>query len=331
MPTTPVPDRPHRLLLPAALATAVALTGCGAPAQTATGSGPPAEGYPVTIGNCGSETRVDAPPERVVTLNQHVTEVMLALGLEDRMVGTAYLDDEVPPEYADAYASVPVLADAYPSFEVLLEAEPDFVYGGFTSAFDDTEGRGRPALADAGIATYLNIEQCADEVTTETVETELRNVARIFGVEERAEELIEEMNADLAEVGARLEGVEPVDVLVVDSIDTTVFTSGGSGIGSDLIERAGGRNVFGDVDDTFADVSIEQAAARSPEVILFYDYGATSVEEKRRAVLADPVLAGAPAVEEERFAVLPLTSALVGVRTGDAVTDIAEQLHPDAF
>ncbi|MGI5119361.1 ABC transporter substrate-binding protein [Marinactinospora thermotolerans] len=329
----PFPRRPRAFALPAALACAALVAGCGAgpaepAADPATGS---AEGRPLTLDNCGVEVSVTAPPERVVTMNQHVTEVMLALGLEDRLVGTAFLDDEIVPEYRDAYEKVPVLADEYPSFEDLLAAEPDFVYGGFASAFDETQGRGRAALADAGILTYQNIEQCVDEVTVGTVEEEIRNVAAIFGVEERGEELISEMNDELARTEAALEGVDPVDVLVVDSIGATVFTSGGSGIGSDLIARAGGRNVFDDVDDTFADVSIEQAAERAPEAILFYDYGSTGIEDKRAAVLADPLLAGTPAVERERFAVLPLTSALVGIRVGDAVADIAEQLHPGVF
>ena len=48
-------------------------------------------------------------------MNQPATEIMLALGLQDRMIGTAYLDDAILPAYADAYATVPVLAKEYPS------------------------------------------------------------------------------------------------------------------------------------------------------------------------------------------------------------------------
>ncbi|WP_269082866.1 ABC transporter substrate-binding protein [Allosalinactinospora lopnorensis] len=165
----------------------------------------------------------------------------------------------------------------------------------------------------------------------DTVATELRNMGEIFGVEDRAEETIAEIEADVETVSERLDGVDPVEVLVVDSIDDTVFTSGGGGIGTEIIERAGGSNVFDDVDDAFSDVSIEQAADRSPEAILIYDYGATTAEEKKQAVLADPTLAGTPAVREERFGVLPLSSVVVGVRVGGAVTEVAEQLHPDAF
>nr|WP_184080788.1 ABC transporter substrate-binding protein [Nocardiopsis mwathae] len=314
-----------------AAALAVALTGCGTgPTEDATADSP--EGFPLTLDNCGTEVTVDAPPERAVTLNQHATEVMLALGLEDRLVGTAYLDDAVLPEFEEAYDAIPVLADEYPSFEQVLEADPDFAYAGFgASAFDAGEGRGRDALDDVGIATYKNIEECTDPVTVDTVAEEIRAVGSIFDVEDRADEVVDSIEARVEETQDRLDGVDPVDVLVVDNIDATVFTAGGKGIGNEIIKRAGGRNVFDDLDKVWSDVSIEQAAERSPDAILIYDYGATPVEEKKRALLENPTLAEIPAVKEERFAVLPLSSAVVGVRVGDAVHEVAEQLHPDAF
>lgn len=333
-PTGPGPDgrTTARRTAPALACTALlALAGCGGGGEPAEEAAP-AEGYPVTVQECDREVTVDAPPERAVTLNQHTTEIMLALGLEDRMVGTAYLDDAVLPEYSDAYEAVPVLADQYPSFEDLLAAEPDFVYAGFaSSAFAEDEGRGREALEDAGMTTYANIEQCTGQVTMETVATEITNIGRIFGVEDRADEVVAGIEEQVAGVEQALEGTDPVDVLVVDNLDGTVFTSGGAGIGTEIIAHAGGRNVFDDLDKVFADVSVEQAAEREPDAILIYDYGEISAEEKKKAVLADPTLAGTPAVEEERFAVLPLTSAVVGNRVGNAVEEVAEQLHPDAF
>ena len=54
--------------------------------------------FPVTIKNCGRTTTYDAPPQRAVTMNQAATEIMLALGLADQMVGTAYLDDAILPQ-----------------------------------------------------------------------------------------------------------------------------------------------------------------------------------------------------------------------------------------
>jgi iron complex transport system substrate-binding protein len=70
-------------------------------------------------------------------LNQHTTEVMLALGLEDYMVGTAYIDDEVLPKYKDKNNQIIVISDTYPSQEVFLGVEPDSPYAGWGSAFKE--------------------------------------------------------------------------------------------------------------------------------------------------------------------------------------------------
>ena len=116
--------------------------------------------FPVTIENCGSTFVYEAPPERAVTMNQHVTEVMLALELQDHMVGTAYIDDFILPEFQAAYETVEVLAEEYPSREVLLNAEPDFIYGGFGSAFDEQNAGYQEALMTLGINSYLTHAIC---------------------------------------------------------------------------------------------------------------------------------------------------------------------------
>lgn len=86
-----------------------------------------ADGYPVTIENCGRTVTVNGAPERVVSLNQASTEILLSLGLADRIVGTATLTDPVRANLVAANESVPRLADDKPSLETVLNVEPDFV------------------------------------------------------------------------------------------------------------------------------------------------------------------------------------------------------------
>ncbi|MCW7991705.1 lipoprotein, partial [Streptomyces platensis subsp. clarensis] len=90
------------------------------------------------------------------------------------------------------------------------------------------------------------------------------------------------------------------------------------------------RNVFADLDKTFGDASWEQVVARKPDVIVIYDYGSTTVEQKKRRLLEDPALREVPAVKNRRFAVLPLSDAVLGVRAPAAVGKLAAQLHPAA-
>ncbi|WP_112467625.1 ABC transporter substrate-binding protein [Streptomyces triticisoli] len=327
--------RPLSLLL--ATASALLIAGCGTSAHQSTDVGAGAEsgatkGFPVTLSNCGVTTTYQRPPQRAVSLNQHATEVMLALGLEKSMIGTAYPDNGILPEYQSAYETVELLAKEYPSHETLLAAEPDFVYGGWSSAFDEKEGRSRDALTRAGINTRLNIEECpSGPVTMAMMDQEVRDVAKVFGVPERAERQLKRLHATLDEVEERLDGVKPVELFVYDSGDRTAFTAGGAGMGNDMIERAGGVNLFADVDKAFGDVSFEQVAERAPEVVVIYDYGDQTVEEKKEFLLANPALKDVPAIRNKRFAVLPLSSTVLGVRVPAAVESLARQLHPDRF
>ncbi|MEV7471137.1 ABC transporter substrate-binding protein [Streptomyces kronopolitis] len=320
------------LLLTALVAVSVA--GCGGPVKQsdASSAGPAPKGFPVTVSNCGVRTTYQRPPQRAVSLNQHATEVMLALGLQKSMVGTGYLDDKILPQYRSAYGKVEVLSKEYPSFETLLAAEPDFVYGGFASAFDEKEGRGRAALTKAGINTHLNIEGCAKgPVTMDRMDEEIRTVAKIFGVRERGEREVRSLHTVLDGVRRKLSGVSPVKVVVYDSGDKTAFTTGGKGIGNEVIKRAGGANLFADLDKPFGDVSFEQIAQRAPDVIVLYDYGDQSAEAKKKFLLSNPALKDVPAIKNKRFAVLPLSSTVLGVRVASAVESLARQLHPGRF
>ncbi|MFD6332697.1 ABC transporter substrate-binding protein [Streptomyces niveus] len=323
--------RRHALIPAALLPLLLPLAACSTTPDPARAKSPAADGFPYTVTNCGVKTTFDAPPKRVVTMNQHVTEVMIELGLTTSLVGTAWLDDAVLPEYKKAYDSVPVIAKEYPSKEKLLAANPDFVYGGYMSAFAAKDGRTRDDLKGAGIDTRLNLENCAKGKTSmDDVFREVTEVGRTFGVADRAEAWTAEARTALAATAAELKDVKPVPVFVYDSGDKTAFTAGGKGIGNEMIERAGGRNVFADLDKSFGDATWEQVVARAPEVIVIYDYGSTTVAQKKKRLLDDPVLKDVPAVRNKRFAVLPLSDAVLGVRAPAAVGRLADQLHPEA-
>ena len=103
------------------------------------------------------EVKVEAPPQRAVALSQPATEILLALGLEDRMAGANAREDELLPAQQEAYAKVPKLPAEAVSFERVLDAEPDFAYSTFAWSFSD-EGvapRAIAVLAAAGVALAL--------------------------------------------------------------------------------------------------------------------------------------------------------------------------------
>ena len=289
--------------------------------------------FPVTIENCGITFIYDKPMERAVTLNQHVTELMLALGLQDQMLGTAYIDDFILPEFQEAYDSVAVLAEEYPSREVLLNVEPDFVFGGFGSAFSDENAGSQESLKELGINSYLTHAVCDEGPDSmEDVYADIIDIGAIAGVPERAEALVASIKDDLAEIESAIGSqVEPVRVFLYDSGDDAPYTSVCCGLITPLIESAGGINIFDDVEGRWTTVSWEEVIARDPEVIILTDAVWSTAAEKIELLNNNPVLSEISAVKDIRFVELRFSSLVPGIRNANAIQLIAEGLYPEKF
>ena len=285
----------------------------------------------VLIENEGMVQEYKEAPVKAISLNQHVTEIMLALGLEESMVGTAYLDDEIYEPLQEAYEKVPVLAEQYPTKEQVIASGADFLYGGWSSAFDEKSIASQEELLELGIHTYLQSSSAMIAPTLEDIYTDIRNIAKIFRVEERGETLIFQMTNDIEKITSQLPEVkEELPVLVFDSGDTEVFTAAQNFM-NELVTMAGGVNIFGDVEGNWTTVSKEDAVERAPEVIVVIDYGSTTAEEKINFLKADPALKTTPAVQNERFVILPLSAASEGVRVAEALEILAKGFYPGSF
>lgn len=303
----------------------------GQPAKADQTGAPAAESKPVTLVNNGIEMTYPKAPERAVTLNQHVTEIMLALGLADKMVGTAYLDDQILPELKADYDKVPVLSDKYPSKEVLMAANPDFVYAGWKSGFGEKGVGSMQDLDKLGIKSYLQMSSSRPGPTIDDVFADITNIGRIFRVEDKANELISKMKTDMDQTISKIGKVDkPLKVFVYDNGEDQPSTAANNYMTS-LIEIAGGKNIFDDIQKGWADVSWEEVVNRNPEVIIIVDFGDRTAEQKRNFLLNKKELADIPAIKNQRLIVLPLSAASEGVRAPIALKILAEGLYPDKF
>ena len=285
----------------------------------------------ITIENNDTVQEYTEAPTRAISLNQHVTEIMLALGLEDSMVGTAYLDDEIYAPLQEKYKKVPVLAEQYPTKEQVINAEADFLYGGWKSAFSE-KGVGTPEeLAELGIHTYVQTSSTMTSPKLEDIFADIRNIAKIFRIEDKGEALIEQMTADVEAITEKLPQVETkLKVLVFDSGEQDVFTAAQNFM-NELVTIAGGENIFNDVEGNWTTVSKEDAVDRQPDVIVVIDYGSTTAEQKIAFLKQDPALSTIPAVQNERFVILPLSAASEGVRVAEAIEILAKGFYPESF
>ncbi|MEK4254428.1 MULTISPECIES: ABC transporter substrate-binding protein [Ureibacillus] len=285
----------------------------------------------VVINNMGRTVKFTEPPKRAITLNQHATEIMLALGLQDSMVGTAYLDDQILPKFKDAYEKIPVLSKQYPSKEVFLAKEPDFAYAGWKSAFTEKTLGTVEELEELGIKRYIQESSNKVAPTLEDVYKDIENIGRIFQVEAKANEVINQMKKDIEEITKQIGTVEkPLKVFVYDSGVDKPFTAANNYL-THLIKIAGAKNIFDDIQKGWADVSWEEVVNRNPDVIVIIDYGDTTVKQKQDLLLSKKELADVTAIKNKRFIILPLSAAAEGIRAPIALKTLAEGLYPEKF
>lgn len=315
--------------------TAVLLTtACGARVAAE----PPGAGA-VTVTNCGREVSY-APPSRVVTNDTGITELMFALGLGDRMAGyvipaAARAGDVASSPWKADFERVPHLGEKITK-ELVQGAGADFVFAGWNYGFSESTGFTPDALAGLGIATYQLTEACRNGVgrqrgimpPLEALYTDLRNLGRIFGVEDRAEALVADYREQVADA-QRLVGRNRPKVFLYDSGLDQPFTSGRNAAPQDIIDKAGGENIFGDLDDSWTTVGWEAVVDRAPEVILINDYadGDASTPEQKRAFLESyEPLKDVPAIRDKRFFVLPYAALVESPRNPAAVEAFARFL-----
>ena len=213
----------------------------------------------VVIDNNGREITFTEMPERVISMNIQTTEMFLALGLEDKLIGTSYNNCEVLPEYKEAFEQIPILSDTYASHEVIIGQEPDFVIGRNT-AFTEKASGSLEQFDAAGIPVYQakgTIVSGRPEVMDDVYE-DISSIGKIFKVEDKADALIQEMQTKIDAVQEKVSSVEtPLKVLVIDGLDGNEIFTASNALESELIRLAGGQNIAPDMGKNWATISME--------------------------------------------------------------------------
>ncbi len=296
--------------------------------------------FPYSYENCGTDVTVQSTPERAVSLNQSTTEIMIALGLEDRMVGTGYQTQPVADDIADAYNSIPLLSDGIIKHETLLEAQPDFVYSGYASFFSAENAGERDELADLGIPTYLSEFDCTYHEAVEGGATfdmlfdEIRTIARIFDVEEKGEEVVAAQQAIVDKGVAAAENVEGSPSILwfysTAASESTPSVAGPGGLPQTITEMLGAENPFSDADTKWPEVSWDEIAQRDPDVIVLADltrgYPGDTAQEKIDFLTSDPLTSTMDAVVNKRFIIVPGEYMDPTIHSVEALATVAEGL-----
>jgi iron complex transport system substrate-binding protein len=284
-----------------------------------------------TVESCNRTVTFDAPPERAISNDVNLTEMMLVLGLADRMVGYTGISGwkTLDEEMRAGVEELPELSSKYPSKEVLVGAEADFFFAGWNYGMK-VGGEVTPeTLAPFGIKVYELTESCThimdkDRASIDDMYADLTNLGAIFGVKDTATTLIDGYKADLASFTDSLETGDPLRVFVYDSGEDAPFTAGLYAMPTALIEAAGGVNVMDDFEKSWGIVTWEEVVERNPEVIVIVNYGEVTAEQKREFMMSNPAFADLDAVRNDRFVTLEYVEATPGPRNIQAIKTLAD-------
>lgn len=338
-------------LLAAIALTTSLLAACGSSSSTGTASGTTVAGaegegrteYPLTItDNCGVDVTIEKAPERAVSVNQGSTEILLSLGLEDRMVGTATWTDDVRPNLAEANAGVPRLGDDAVSYERVLKEEPDLVTASFAYALNGDDPDRRAQYARLGVPTYLAPSHCdgrTDEsgdgprdhpLEMDVIYQEITQLAEIFDVPSRGEALVAELKQRMADAA---DSAPAGDVSIAYWFANTElpYMAGANGSPGVMSRTVGVENVFGDTDVEWPQISWESVLDRDPDVIALGDLTRDQqtgdrLEDKIRFLETNPVTKQLTAVREKRYLVLNGADMNPSIRTVDGTEKLAKAL-----
>ncbi|MFL2807175.1 MAG: ABC transporter substrate-binding protein [Paracoccaceae bacterium] len=278
------------------------------------------------VQSCNRTVTFDTPPTKAISNDVNLTEMMLVLGLSDRMVGYTGISgwNKLDPEMREGVKELPELSEKYPSKEVLVGADADFFFAGWNYGMK-VGGEVTPeTLEPFGIKVYELTESCThimkkDKASIEDMYNDLLNLGRIFGEEERAADIVQEYRTELLEETKGLDVSSPVRVFVYDSGEDTPFTAGLYAMPTALIEAAGGTNIMNDFQKSWGTVTWEAVIDRNPEVIVIVNYGSVTAAQKRDFMMSNPAFASIDAVKNDRFVTLEYVEATPGPRNINAV------------
>lgn len=308
--------------------------------------------YPFTVENCGVKETFSHAPSRVVTIGQHETELMLVLGLDKKITGTAVWFGALPEELKQQGKSLKRLAENAPGFEAVAAQRPELVLAQYSWHIGPQGEVGtRQQFEQLGIKTWISPADCKAKTVTATsngdgarsepysidsIFDEITAMARIFDVAERGEALKHKLSERIEAVQKRdrIKGSSPLKVVYWFSsarLKGDPWVAGNKGAPGWISQTLGLSNII-DSDEEWPSVTWEYIVRAQPDIIVIADmdrrlYPADDVETKKRFLETDPVTREIPAVRQGHIAVVPAMSLNPSLRNVEAAELIGQQIH----
>ena len=304
--------------------------------------------YPLTITTYNYEQQpvsytFTKAPERVYAYAQDNIEILLSLGLADKIVGASGLDGEIDPGLAHIFDTLNYYDDGVVSREEMLALEPDFIAAWY-STFSDTRLGDVDFWHERGVGTYMALNSgCRGKTGSyqQTVADECQDIltlGMIFDVQDRAEELVAEIQGELDNISAYLADRERLTVAVLEDEGGTYRVYGEDTLGGNVAISGGAELAVGKQGET-GNLSAEDLIAANPDAIFMVWYNGYTVgdtdyagEQVVQLITENPSFASLDAVQNGRVYAINLNNVYCsGMRTLDGVLDFAQHLYPELY
>jgi iron complex transport system substrate-binding protein len=306
--------------------------------------------YPLTVENCGSILTFQHAPTRTVTIGQAGTEMLYAMGLSDTVVGTSLWFNNVLAKYKAQDDKIERLADNEPSFESVIGKRPGLVAVELEWMVGPQGAVGtREQFHELKIPTYLLPSDCeakdnlvgADGTRLapfriDTIYKSVSQLAQIFDVQERGQQLNDQLKASLAKSIATAQGKQLKDASALvwfssAQMDIEPFVAGHKGVPDFMLSTLGVRNVV-ESDEEWPTVGWETIAKANPTflVIARMDrrrFPADDYEKKLAFLRSDPVTRNMDAVKHNRIIILDAMAMQASLRMFDGIEQLATAIN----
>lgn len=267
----------------------------------------------------GAALAADTNAQRVLAIGGAVTEIVYALGEQDRLVGRDSTSS-YPPE-ATALPDVGYIRALSP--EGVLSVKPDLILA--------RENNGPREAVEVLKSTGVRWVDVPDTFTLAGIDENITIIARELGVKEKGEALKRKVAEDIARARKHLASVENRRkvMFVLALTDDKVNASGTGTAASNIIELAGAENVISEFEG-YNQISNEAVINAAPDVILMMTGRGTAADHDAMDALieAHPALSATPAVKNGR--IIRMDGLLLlgfGTRTGEAISQLAQELY----
>ncbi|MEK6452678.1 ABC transporter substrate-binding protein [Caldifermentibacillus hisashii] len=337
----------RKLLLGVGLAVILTLAGCGGSIKSSsTEDTQTNKHYPLTIKNYKKaeggttwekkEQIFEKAPERIMANTRPAAELLLHLGLGDKIVGVGANFGAPDKAVEEEYSKLPILGDGYVGKEATLGTDPDIVIGR-GGLFDNADwGVGTvDTLNEMGIHTYV-LESSITGGTYDSVYKDIENLGKIFDVQDKAKSFIKQLKEKQNSITSKLANIEEEKtfalLFMTDPKEVSVFAAHGETFFHDAFRMVKLDNVF---KNEKGEVSVEMLIEADPDVLIIPDwttYNNSNPNDIKEALYANPKLSSMKAIKNKQIYAVDYNYMFgYGYNTIDGIEILAKEMYPDLF